>query len=247
MNRMDGADRDARRSSVPGSADAGEVLVPVQPGWDVYGSDGEKIGAVHDAGRGFLEVEKGFFFIKDLYIPASAVAEVDTDARRVILNVAKDAVGDMGWTEPPIRRPGEARETWGQGTVEEAAPANPRSADFTPRAAPSMASDGEAGRVLADTGTESTSADTSDAPAAHPDQASVWRAAAQDESEPGAGAAESFDGVAAAGYTSSTGIPPTAVRSVDADETAGDADAALQEDTQSGPHASDGTARPHDW
>ncbi len=94
----------------------------IEPGWEVYGSDGGQIGTVHVAGADHLEVEKGTFFIKALFIPLSAVRDIDREERRVSLSVSRDAVGNMGWTEPPVTAPvpqSGYRETWGQGTIDQ--------------------------------------------------------------------------------------------------------------------------------
>jgi uncharacterized protein (TIGR02271 family) len=73
----------------------------IEAGWDVYGSDGEKIGSIEEVGRSYLLVVKGLIFTTDLYIPLNAVRELDTAEGRVYLNVAKDEVETRGWTEPP--------------------------------------------------------------------------------------------------------------------------------------------------
>ncbi len=41
----------------------------IQNGWDVYGSDGDKIGDVGNLGPNYVLVMKGFLFTKDIYIP----------------------------------------------------------------------------------------------------------------------------------------------------------------------------------
>jgi hypothetical protein len=69
-------------------------------GSDVYGSEGDKIGRVADIGSNYFIVEKGFLFTTDVYVPMSAVANVDEDG--IHLNVAKDAVEDQGWDSPPM-------------------------------------------------------------------------------------------------------------------------------------------------
>jgi uncharacterized protein (TIGR02271 family) len=74
-------------------------LSSVRAGWDVYGSDGEKIGDVGDVGSNYLMVTKGFLFTKDIYIPTSAIKSIDQD--RVYLNVAKDQIDTMGWDRVP--------------------------------------------------------------------------------------------------------------------------------------------------
>lgn len=71
----------------------------VQHGWDVYGSDEEKVGSVSEVAGSYIVAHKGFFFPKDLYIPFSAIARIEHD--RVYLNVAKDAVDSQGWEASP--------------------------------------------------------------------------------------------------------------------------------------------------
>ncbi len=88
----------------------------VEPGWDVYGSDDEKIGTVHIVGPDYLEVENGIFFIKNLYVPESAVADVEPTERRVVLDRPKDEVGEMGCSEPPVEGGAPVSGgAWGQG------------------------------------------------------------------------------------------------------------------------------------
>lgn len=82
----------------------------VQHGWDVYGSDEQKVGNVSEVQSGYIVAHKGFFFPKNLYIPFSAVARIEHD--RVYLNVAKDVVDSQGWDAYP----GQAGATgWGAG------------------------------------------------------------------------------------------------------------------------------------
>jgi len=77
----------------------GADISQIQPGWDVYGSDGNEIGDVEEVGPDYIVVEKGFLFPKTLYIPVSAISSVSED--RVELSVPKDAAGDQGWDAPP--------------------------------------------------------------------------------------------------------------------------------------------------
>jgi uncharacterized protein (TIGR02271 family) len=72
----------------------------LQPGTDVYGSDNAKVGDVAEVGPNYLLVQKGFFFVKDRYIPFSAISRVDTDG--VYLNVAKDQIDSLGWDQMPV-------------------------------------------------------------------------------------------------------------------------------------------------
>lgn len=69
-------------------------------GADVYSSDGEKIGDISSVGPNYLHVTTGFLGLGgDLYIPNSAVSRVADD--KVYLNVSKDRISSMGWTQKP--------------------------------------------------------------------------------------------------------------------------------------------------
>ena len=71
----------------------------ITTGAEVFGADGEKVGTVAAVYRGYIVVEKGFFFPTDYYIPMSAVASSDND--QVYLNLAKDAALNSGWDAQP--------------------------------------------------------------------------------------------------------------------------------------------------
>ncbi len=71
----------------------------IQHGWDVYGSDGEKVGDVAEVGSNYLLVQKGLFFTKDYYVPTSAISSVEQDEVR--LNLASSDIADQGWDAPP--------------------------------------------------------------------------------------------------------------------------------------------------
>lgn len=71
----------------------------IQTGWDVYGSDGEKVGDVADVGPDHFIVEKGFIFTTDIYIPMSAVRLIEHD--RIELSMAKAEIEGKGWDRPP--------------------------------------------------------------------------------------------------------------------------------------------------
>ena len=86
----------------------------VRAGWDVYGSDGDKIGDVGDVGSDYLMVTKGFLFTKDIYIPTSAITGIDQD--RVYINVAKDQIDSMGWDQAPAGDTGYATTGTAAGT-----------------------------------------------------------------------------------------------------------------------------------
>ncbi len=71
----------------------------LQPGTNVYGSDNTKVGDVAEVGPTYLLVQKGWLFVKDRYIPFSAISRVDTDG--VYLNVASDQIDSLGWDQVP--------------------------------------------------------------------------------------------------------------------------------------------------
>jgi len=77
----------------------GYDMSQIQHGWDVFGSDGEKVGDVSEVGSNYLLVTKGWLFPKDRYIPLDAITGVEHD--RVYLNVGKDQIESLGWDEPP--------------------------------------------------------------------------------------------------------------------------------------------------
>ena len=69
----------------------------VQPGTDVYGSDGTKVGSVDTIEGDFLVLRKGFFFPKDHYIPFSAIAGHTDD--RIDLNITSDQAKNEDWSD----------------------------------------------------------------------------------------------------------------------------------------------------
>ncbi len=71
----------------------------IAAGYDVYGSEGDKIGSVAEVGPSYFVVEKGFFFPTALYVPLSAVTSVSDDEVR--LNVSKDQIENQGWDAAP--------------------------------------------------------------------------------------------------------------------------------------------------
>jgi hypothetical protein len=73
-------------------------MTDLKPGWDVLTNDGHRIGRIRDVRQHFVEVFAGHFS-SPLYVPASAIANVEHEA--VHLNVANGEVDAMGWREPP--------------------------------------------------------------------------------------------------------------------------------------------------
>jgi uncharacterized protein (TIGR02271 family) len=74
-------------------------MAAIEPGWDVYSMDDQKVGSVDSVVSNYILAHKGFFFPKDLYIPLSAVDHIE--GRRVYLSVLKDSVEDQPWDIPP--------------------------------------------------------------------------------------------------------------------------------------------------
>ena len=73
-------------------------IADLQPGWDVVTNDGHRLGTVREVGQHFVEVSGGFFASK-LYVPASAIANVETET--VYLNLAQGEIDTAGWGQPP--------------------------------------------------------------------------------------------------------------------------------------------------
>jgi uncharacterized protein (TIGR02271 family) len=73
----------------------------IQPGWNVYGSDNEKIGDVSEVGSNYLLIRKGWLFTHDIFIPLSSLARTEQDG--VYLNVTKDQVEGLGWDQQPAQ------------------------------------------------------------------------------------------------------------------------------------------------
>ena len=69
----------------------------IEVGSTVYSSDDHKVGTVSKVLAASFHVEKGFFFIKDYEVPLSAVASIDPEEARVILNVTRDVALSSKW------------------------------------------------------------------------------------------------------------------------------------------------------
>ena len=69
-------------------------------GMSVFEANDDKVGSVHDYDPrgGYLVVQKGWLFPKDLYIPLGAVERNDADG--VCLNLHKDDLGQHAYDEP---------------------------------------------------------------------------------------------------------------------------------------------------
>ncbi len=71
----------------------------IQRGWDVYGSDGEKVGDVSDVQGTYIVISKGLIFKSERYAPVAAISRVEHD--RVYLDVTKDEIEARGWDTVP--------------------------------------------------------------------------------------------------------------------------------------------------
>lgn len=73
-------------------------IADLKPGWDVVTNDGHRLGRVKEVGQHFVEVSGGFFG-STLYVPSSAIGNVEGDT--VHLNLARGEVDGTGWAQPP--------------------------------------------------------------------------------------------------------------------------------------------------
>ncbi len=71
-------------------------------GLTVYDTTGEKVGTVREDNvqGGYLDVQKGWLFPKDIYVPRSAVSNID--ANGVYLSLYKDDLQNQNWDAPPM-------------------------------------------------------------------------------------------------------------------------------------------------
>ena len=99
----------------------GEVI-DIEPGADVFGSDGEKLGSAIEIGPDYLVVEKGLFFPTDYVIPNGAIAAVEPG--RITLTVSKDEALNSGWD----RRQGDRNDQAGSSATDTAVGGNRRDA-----------------------------------------------------------------------------------------------------------------------
>jgi hypothetical protein len=73
----------------------------VADGMTVYGTDGEKLGAVrnYDPRAGYFDIQRGWLFHKDFYVTMSDVAKVDEHG--IVLRLTKQELDDDRYTLPP--------------------------------------------------------------------------------------------------------------------------------------------------
>src|SRR3954468_15137556 len=117
----------------------------VQPGWTVYDQNGDKVGDVADVGPGYVLIQKGLIFTKDIYVPMNQVRNLDEDRQLVYINVASGDVDSMGWDQPPAPTSTEGitqgASSWdtttsGSATTGGSPAATPRRASATPGGSP---------------------------------------------------------------------------------------------------------------
>lgn len=73
-------------------------MADLRPGWAVVGNDGKHVGAVREVGQNYVLISIGGL-AGDLYIPASAIANVEHEA--IHLSIAQRDAAQMGWGQPP--------------------------------------------------------------------------------------------------------------------------------------------------
>lgn len=74
----------------------------ITDGMTVHGMDGDKLGTVrnYDPQVDYLDVQKGWLFHKDFYVPTTAVSAVDRDG--VTLRLTKQDLEDDRYSSPPV-------------------------------------------------------------------------------------------------------------------------------------------------
>jgi hypothetical protein len=73
-------------------------MADLRSGWAVVGNDGGRVGTIRDVGQNYI-LTSTTGLASALYIPASAVANVDDEV--VHLSVSHRDVAEMGWEQPP--------------------------------------------------------------------------------------------------------------------------------------------------
>lgn len=75
---------------------------PFFAGMPVFDAGGEKVGTVseYNPQGGYLLVQKGWLFHRDVYVPVNAIGSQDTNG--VYLNRYKDDLQNQNWDVPPL-------------------------------------------------------------------------------------------------------------------------------------------------
>lgn len=89
----------------------------------VFDAAGDKVGSVHEynAQEGYLVVQKGWLFPKDLYIPVDTIQR--NDAEGIYLSLHKDDLGQHAYDEPPMAQTHRANRPSVSSNAAPAAPA----------------------------------------------------------------------------------------------------------------------------
>ena len=82
-------------------------IADLKPGWDVVTNDDHRIGTIQEVGQHYVKVSGGLFSA-DFYVPASAIANVESGT--VHLNLANSEIDATGWQQPP-RSPDQLHTT----------------------------------------------------------------------------------------------------------------------------------------
>lgn len=73
-------------------------MADLKPGWLVIGNDGGRVGSIREVGQNYVLTSTSGL-AHDLYVPASAIANVDDEV--VHLSVRERDVAGMGWEQQP--------------------------------------------------------------------------------------------------------------------------------------------------
>lgn len=73
-------------------------MTDLKPGWTVVTSDGQRLGTVNEVSQNYVRTSRSGFS-SDLYVPASAIANVTEGV--VHLSVNHRDAGEMGWDQAP--------------------------------------------------------------------------------------------------------------------------------------------------
>ncbi len=74
-------------------------MADLKPGWKVVGNDGRHVGDVREVGQNYVLTSPTGFGSGPIYIPASAIANVEEEV--VHLSLPRTAVAGMGWEQSP--------------------------------------------------------------------------------------------------------------------------------------------------
>jgi len=73
-------------------------MADLKSGWSVVGNDGQRVGEIREVSQNYVLTSMPGL-ASDLYIPASAIANVEHQV--VHLSVPQPDVARMGWDQPP--------------------------------------------------------------------------------------------------------------------------------------------------